>query len=124
MTPPLEPEAEYGDAVSVAFAAFGTPERKILKVEMRTVYFQSMGARALQRLTPAELARITEGNDPVARYVEGIPETQLRYIRRAKSLKISTVEFDNPAKILETFRAGWEDAAEGFTPYDWETFVL
>jgi hypothetical protein len=34
------------------------------------------------------------------------------------------IAFGDAVGISKTYRSGWEDAARGFTPYDWETFVL
>ncbi|MBV9718110.1 MAG: patatin-like phospholipase family protein [Candidatus Eremiobacteraeota bacterium] len=124
LSPPFEPGDPYGDAVEVAFGAFATVQRKLLEVEMRNTYFQSVGKRALRRLEPGELARVTRGNDLLARYVESIPETELRYARPAQALPLGVVAFDDASGIYDAYRRGWEDAARGFTPYDWETFVL
>jgi predicted acylesterase/phospholipase RssA len=124
LSPPFEPESEYGDAVDVAFAAFGTTQRKLLEVEMRNAYFQSIAKRALKRLSPAELDLAAHGNEVLARYIQSIPETELRYIRPAKPLPVDVVAFDDEVGIGAAYRTGWDDVARGFTPYDWETFVL
>jgi predicted acylesterase/phospholipase RssA len=124
LDPPFEGENDYDDAVAVAFAAFGTVQRKLLEVEMRNAYFQSMGRRALARLTPAELRRVTRGSRPLAQYVESVPETELRYTRPTTALPVSVVGFGDAPGISETYRAGWEDARRGFVPYNWENFVL
>jgi predicted acylesterase/phospholipase RssA len=124
LDPPFEGENDYDDAVAVAFAAFGTVQRKLLEVEMRNAYFQSMGRRALARLTSAELGRVTRGSRSLALYVQSVPETELRYTRPTKPLPVSVVGFADAIGISKTYRAGWEDAARGFAPYDWETFVL
>jgi len=124
LDPPFEPENDVDDAVAVVYSAFGTMQRKLLETEMRTTYFQSVGKRALQRLSAAQLATVTNGHEMLARYVASVPETALRYIRPAKTLPVGVVGFGDAAGIGETFRTGWEDVARGFTPYDWETFVL
>jgi predicted acylesterase/phospholipase RssA len=124
LDPPFEPENSHGDAIEVAFAAFGTTQRKLLEVEMRNVYFQSVGRRGLERLTPAELARVTYGDELLARYAETVPATELRYLRPAKPLPLAVVGFNDVQGIGEAYRTGWIDASRGFTRYDWETFVL
>ncbi len=124
LDPPFEPEPGLDDAVEVAFGAYGTMQRKLLEVEMRTAYFQSVGRRALDRLTATELGRVTRGNRLLANYVESVPQTELRYIRPTKTLPVTTVGFSDAAGIVESYRTGWEDVARGFSPYDWETFVL
>ncbi len=50
LDPPFEPAPHYTDAIEVAYAVYGTMQRKILEVEMRNTYFQSLGKRALQRI--------------------------------------------------------------------------
>lgn len=124
LNPPFEPEENYDDAVAVAFGAFGTMQRKMLEVEMRNAYFQSMGKRALGRLAPSELTRLTSGSEVLSQYVESVPETTLRYLRPATSLPVSVVGFDDAVGITQSYRRGWEDVAAGFAVYDWRTFVL
>ena len=124
LDPPFEPEPALDDAVEVAFGAYGTMQRKLLEVEMRTAYFQSVGRRALERLTAADVGRVTRGNKLLANYVESVPQTELRYIRPTKTLPVTTVGFSDAAGIVASYRTGWEDVARGFSPYDWETFVL
>jgi predicted acylesterase/phospholipase RssA len=124
LSPPFQPESEYDDAISVAFGAFGTAERKILEVEMRNAYFQSVGKRLLKALEPSVLARVKQGSDLLTRYVDSIPETNLRYIRPSKPLPVDVVAFDDELHLGQAYRIGWEDAAGGFTEYDWETFDL
>jgi hypothetical protein len=34
------------------------------------------------------------------------------------------VDFHDEQSIGAAYRIGWEDAARGFTPYDWQTFEL
>jgi predicted acylesterase/phospholipase RssA len=124
LDPPLEGEQDYDDAVSVTVAAFGTVQRKLLEVDIRNAYFQSVAKRALARLSPSELTRVTHDSELLARYVESVPATDLRYIRPAKPLPVGVIAFGDAVGISKTYRSGWQDAARGFTPYDWETFVL
>ena len=49
LDPPFQPDTEYASAIDIAFGVFGTMQRKILEVEMRSTYFQSVGKRAYQR---------------------------------------------------------------------------
>ncbi len=124
LSPPFEPEDAHGDAVEVAFAAFGTAQRKLLEVEMRNVYFQSMGRRGLERLSAAELARVVSGDELLAQYALSVPATALRYLRPAKSLPLGVVAFSDVSGIGQAYRTGWEDAGRGFTDYDWARFSL
>lgn len=124
LDPPFQPQLELDDAVAVAFGAYGTMQRKLIEVEMRTAYFQSIGRRALERLSAEELGRVTRGNKLLTHYVESVPHTELRYLRPTKTLPVGVAGFDDGAGIGEAYRAGWQDVAAGFTPYDWETFVL
>ncbi len=124
LSPPFEPQAGYGDAVEVAYAAFGTAQRKILEVEMRDAYFQSLGRRAFDRLSPRDLAGAARGNAALATFMRSVPETELRYLRPLKALPLSLMAFDDEAAIGRAYQIGWEDAAHGFIPYDWTTFAL
>jgi len=124
LDPPFQPQTDLDDALAVAFGAYGTMQRKLIEVEMRTAYFQSMGRRALERLSATELARVTEGHRMLSSYVESVPHTDLRYLRPTKALPVGVAQFGDEAGIGEAYRIGWQDVAAGFTPYDWETFVL
>jgi predicted acylesterase/phospholipase RssA len=124
LDPPFEPDPNLTDAVEVAFSAYGTMQRKLLEVEMRTAYFQSLGGRVFRRLPRTELNQATSGNDLAVKYVESVPETTLRYIRPVKELPVGVVGFNDATGINESLRIGWLDVARGFTPYDWKTFEL
>lgn len=124
LDPPFEPDEDLSDAVEVAFSAYGTMQRKLLEVEMRTAYFQSMGSRAFRQIPRGQLDQITRGNPKAVSYVESVPETDLRYIRPAKELPVSVAGFNDATGINESLRTGWLDIERGFTPYDWRTFVL
>jgi predicted acylesterase/phospholipase RssA len=124
MDPPFEAKGEYEDAVEVGMAVFGTMQRKILEVEMRNTYFQSLGKRALLRLDPRQLAQAMQNDKIIARLVQTVPVTDLRYIRPDTELPVSVVGFGDEVGIGKAYRVGWEDAVTGFTPYNWETFRL
>ena len=124
LDPPFEPDTYHEDAVEIAFSVYGTMQRKILEVEMRNVYAQSLGRRAFNRLTEAEISRATQGNNPLAKYIENLPVTDLRYIRPEKTLPVGVAAFDDWLGIGKAYSVGWEDAGRGFTPYDWSTFEL
>ncbi|MGA8535089.1 MAG: patatin-like phospholipase family protein [Candidatus Tumulicola sp.] len=125
MDPPFEADTDYKDAVEIAFGVFGTMQRKILEVEMRNAYFQSIGKRALMRLTETERARTMNGMEQVAKFMQTVPETTLRYIRPKTTLPLGVVGFDDEVGIGKAYRTGWLDVANpGFTAYDWQTFEL
>ncbi len=124
LDPPFEPETSYGDAIDIAFGAFGTMQRKILEVEMRNAYFQSLARRAFDRLTPHAVLDAAHENRPLATFMHTVPETTLRYLRPTDTLPLGVVGFNDEVGIGKAYRVGWEDAARGFTPYDWETFAL
>jgi predicted acylesterase/phospholipase RssA len=124
LDPPFEPNTSYTDAVEITLGVFGTMQRKILESEMRNAYFQSLGKRAFTSLEPSQIARAAQSNPVFAKVMQTIPVTELRYARPEKVLPVSVVGFNDGAGIDEAYRIGWEDAARGFTPYDWETFGL
>jgi predicted acylesterase/phospholipase RssA len=124
LDPPFEPEDDYNDAIEVAFGAFGTVQRNLLELEMRNAYFQSVGKRALRRLSAAQLSGITAGDAELGQYLKSVPTTELRYIRPRNTLPLAVVGFSDLKGIGETYRMGWEDAGRGFTAYDWKTFAL
>ncbi|HEY4433303.1 MAG TPA: patatin-like phospholipase family protein [Candidatus Cybelea sp.] len=124
LDPPFEPEESYDDAVEVAFAAYGTMQRKIFEMEMRNSYFQSLGKSAFARLSPTQRATATQNNALLEAFIENVPATSLRYIRPKKVLPVAVVGFDDTDGIYNAYRIGWEDVTNGFSPYDWRTFEL
>lgn len=125
LDPPFQPQTDYKDAIEIAYGVFGTMQRKILEVEMRNAYFQSIGKRALARLSAAELARSMHGLELVTHFMRSIPETDLRYIRPTDTLPLSVVGFNDEVGIGKAYRIGWEDVGKrGFSAYDWQTFEL
>ncbi|HEY5424924.1 MAG TPA: patatin-like phospholipase family protein [Candidatus Tumulicola sp.] len=127
LDPQFAPETNYTDAVDVSFGVFGTMQRKILEVEMRNTYFQSLGKRAFERLLPSEVARATQGDALLERFMQTLPVTVLRYIRPEKPLPLGVVSFNDEVGIGKAYQTGWLDATSptaGFKIYDWETFQL
>jgi predicted acylesterase/phospholipase RssA len=124
LDPPFEPEPQYEDAIEVAYAVFGTMQRKILEVEMRTTYFQSIGKRALERIPTESLTSVIGGEAVIDQFMKGVPATDLRFIRPEKVLEVTVVGFGDEVGIGKAYRKGWEDAERGFSPYNWQTFAL
>jgi predicted acylesterase/phospholipase RssA len=125
LDPPFQPETDYKDAVEIAYGCFGTMQRKILEAEMRNVYFQSIGKRTLSRMTTAEVVRSMQGMELVAKFMQSVPETDLRYIRPEKTLPLTVVGFNDEIGIGKAYRQGWEDVgSRGFLTYDWQTFEV
>jgi predicted acylesterase/phospholipase RssA len=124
LDPQFEPDTEYADAVDIAFGVYGTMQRKIMESEMRTAYFESAGERAFARLAPQDAANATQSDPELAKLMQTIPETDLRYIRPEKELPVSVGGFNDTLGIDKAYRVGWEDVGRGFTPYHWETFEL
>jgi len=125
LDPPFDAETNYSDAVEIAFGVYGTMQRKIIEVEMRNAYFQSVGKRAVDRLSPSEVARATQGNELLATFMHSVTATELRYIRPAQELSVGVVGFGDEVGIGKAYRQGWEDVAgAGFVDYDWRTFQL
>jgi predicted acylesterase/phospholipase RssA len=125
MDPPFEPEPDYEDAVAVAFGVYGTMQRKILEVEMRDVYFQSIATQALSRLTTLEHAHLTGNHPHLATFMNAIPSTDLRFIRPTATLPLAVAGFDDEVNIGKAYRTGWLDVTtRGFSPYSFDTFEL
>lgn len=125
LDPALDPDENYTDAVQIAFGVFGTMQRKILEVEMRNTYFQSLGKRALTTLSPAEFDRATQTMGRSGELMQSLPETTLRYIRPEKVLPLGVASFEDQVGIGKAYRIGWEDVTlRGFANYDWQTFQL
>lgn len=122
LNPPLEEIPQYEDAVAIAAGMFGTMQQKILAVDMRNVYFQSVAKRAFERLPNYEAALATEGEPELATYIKSLPPTDLAYIRPKAKLPVGGASFDDQDGIGKAYRIGWIDAGAGFTPYDWKTF--
>ncbi len=125
LDPPFEGEADYHDAVEIAFGAYGTMQRKIIEVEMRNAYFQSIGKRALEGLSPSAVSRATQNSALLATFMHSVTATEMRYIRPEKILPLGVVGFNDEVGIGKAYRQGWEDAGScGFLDYDWRTFAL
>lgn len=124
LDPPLEPEADYNDAIDIVFGAYATMQRKIIETEMRSAYFQSIERQTLARLNKGEFARVNNENTPLIQFLNTVPATTLRYIRPKDTLPVGVVGFDDEIGIGKAYRQGWEDMGHGFTVYDWETFEL
>jgi predicted acylesterase/phospholipase RssA len=124
LDPPFEPQPHYADAIEVAYGVYGTMQRKILEVEMRNAYFQSLGKRALQRVPAESLTNVLGRDSLLDRFLRGVPATDLRYIRPKEVLSVSVVGFDDEVGIGKAYRTGWEDLGRGFSVYDWQTFAL
>jgi predicted acylesterase/phospholipase RssA len=124
MDPPFELEANYTDAIAIAFGVFGTMQRKILVNEIRNVYFQSMAKRELSRPPNANPTLIGEQQSLLASILASIPATNLFYMRPKATLPLGAGAFNDEKGIGEAYRIGWEDAFLGFTAYDWKTFDL
>lgn len=124
LDPPLEPEADYNDAIDIVFGAYATMQRKIIETEMRSAYFQSVERQTLARLNNNEFARVSNENAPLVQFIDAVPATTLRYIRPKDTLPVGVVGFDDEVGIGKAYRQGWEDMGHGFTAYDWETFEL
>ena len=125
LDPPFEAQTDYHDAVEIAFAAYGTMQRKIFEVEMRNAYFQSVGKRAIEGMSPSEVARATQNNALLATFMHSVAATELRYIRPEKTLPLGVVGFNDEVGIGQAYRVGWEDVgSRGFVDYDWRTFQL
>lgn len=124
LDPPFQPEEDYGDAVAIAFGAYGTMQRKIFEMEMRNAYFQSVAKRAFAPLAESDVLRATEGSEALATFLRNVPATDLRYLRPEKTLPLSVVGFEDEVGIGKAYRVGWEDVGRGFIPYDWRTFQL
>jgi predicted acylesterase/phospholipase RssA len=125
MDPPFESEPNYADAVAVAFGVYGTMQRKILEVEMRDVYFQSIGSRAFAQLAAAERVRVAGSEPLLATFMNAIPSTELRFVRPKEALTLGVAAFDDEVNIGKAYRTGWLDiTTHGFAPYSFDTFEL
>ena len=125
LDPELEADETYRDAVEIAFGVFGTMQRKILEVEMRNTYFQSLGKHAFTTLTSEQIESTSRRMGAAAAYMRSLPETTLRYIRPAQTLPVGVAGFNDEVGIGKAYRVGWLDAfGIGFKPYDWQTFQL
>jgi predicted acylesterase/phospholipase RssA len=125
LDPPFEAQSDYHDAVEIAFGVYATMQRKILEVEMRNAYFQTIGKRAVDRLGPAALAQATQGNALLSTFMRAVPATDLRYIRPEATLPVGVVGFQDQVGIGKAYRLGWEDLGQrDFTTYDWRTFQV
>jgi predicted acylesterase/phospholipase RssA len=124
LDPPFEPDTDLENAVEIAFSVYGTMQRKILEVEMRNVYFQSLNKREFNRFTREEIAGATQNNSLFTRFMQALSVTDLRYVRPETVLPVGVAGFDDAVGIGKAYRVGWEDVGRGFTPYDWSTFEL
>ena len=86
---------------------------------MRNACFESMGRRALARLTPAELDASPRSR-PLAQYVESVPETGAGATRPTKALPVSVVGFGRRTGHQRDLSSRLGGSGRGFVPYIWE----
>jgi predicted acylesterase/phospholipase RssA len=124
LDPKFEDRDNYADAIDVGLAAYGTMQRKILDVELRNAYFQSVTKTAFSHLR--QFARGARPSDValIQRFMNSMTATNVRYIRPDHTLPVGVGGFGDEVGIGKAYRIGWLDAARGFTEYDWETFEL
>jgi predicted acylesterase/phospholipase RssA len=122
LNPPFEEIPDYRNAIEISAGMWGTMQQKILAADMRSVYFQAVTKRVLDRLSNSSFTIATEGHPQLAQYVESLPATELAYMRPKDKLPVGGADFDDWEGIGKAYRIGWIDATKGFTPYDWKTF--
>jgi predicted acylesterase/phospholipase RssA len=121
---PRSRDEKYKNAVDIVMGTYETMQRKILESEMRDVYFESLGSRALDRLGPAETEAIERGSPELRTFISDLPVTKLAYMRPKANLPVGFASFDEQGKVDAAFAIGDAQSEHGFTPYTWKGFRL
>ena len=114
----------YTNAIEVAVGGYSTMQRAILAGAMRDVYLQSSAVRSLHSLALTGTIEARTGSAAVRSLVRDLPIADIAYVRPGKALPTGLTAFQEQSQLDETFAIGERDAANGFTPYAWETFRL
>jgi predicted acylesterase/phospholipase RssA len=121
---PRSRNEKYANAVDVVMGSYETMQRKILETEMRDVYFESLGSRALGRLGPSETETIEHRSPEMRTFISDLPATELAYMRPKTNLPVGFASFDDQGKIDAAFEIGDAQSEHAFTPYTSEGFRL
>jgi len=114
----------YANAIDILIGSYETMQRQILETEMRDVYFESLGKRAVLRLGPALVHRLERDSPPLDTLVRDVPSSDLAYMRPRQVLPTGLGAFDQQDKIDASVALGDADSASGFTPYSEAAFRL
>jgi predicted acylesterase/phospholipase RssA len=121
---PRSRNEKYKNAVDVVMGSYETMQRKILETEMRDVFFESLGKRALERLGASAQEAMEEGSPDLRVFIRDLPAADLAYMRPKTNLPAGFADFDEQDKLDATFAIGDADSEHAFTPYTWKGFRL
>lgn len=112
LSPPTEPE-EYGNAFAIGWAAYDTMQRHIISSAIRSTYFETTAKRTMLEIPRDVLRRYPQAE----RFLEGIPDANVAFLRPLAKLPVDTTTFDDAAKIAEAYAMGVKDGRNGFKAY-------
>jgi len=121
---PRSRSEHYANAIDIVIGSYETMQRQILETEMRDVYFESTGKRAVLGLGPAVAHRIERESKFMDTIVRDVPSSELAYLRPKQMLPVGFASFDEQDKIDASIAIGDADSAGGFTPYSESGFRL
>ena len=121
---PRSQNEKYANAVDVVMGSYETMQRKILETEMRDIFFESLGKRAVERLSAGSAKAMEKGSPELHTIIRDLPAADLAYMRPKTTLPVSFAGFDEQDKLDATFARGDADSEHAFTPYTWRGFRL
>ena len=105
---PVVDAYEYGNMVEIATGVFGAMQRRILDADIRSAYVETLGKRALVRSFDTSLHAVASN----------LFDVDIFTIRPKKELPVAVIGFDDANGIFATYELGFDDAANGFVPFE------
>jgi predicted acylesterase/phospholipase RssA len=127
MDPKFEPEI-YKNAMEIGIGVFGTMQQRILESDVRAAFFETFGKRALDGLSPKEIAAIAHGSPEKAAqlqtFVNALYASSFFVKRPDTTLPVEVVGFNDVPGLAATYDRGVTAGATPFDPFEPEAFAL
>ncbi|MBD5654402.1 MAG: patatin-like phospholipase family protein [Candidatus Eremiobacteraeota bacterium] len=121
---PRSRNQHYANAIDVVIGSYETMQRMMLETEMRDIYLQSLGKRALKREAPVVTTDLEHGSSELLTFLRDLPVSDIAYMRPKDVLPAGFATFDEQDKVDATFAIGKADSGHGFVPYGLKSFRL
>jgi predicted acylesterase/phospholipase RssA len=120
LDPPLE-NAVYTNAVEVGLGMWSASQRRILESDLRSAYVETFGKRAIERVRAqaGDLARQNNiDTTQIQAFTNALFDSNLFTMRPKEQLPVGVGGFDDRENLWKTYKLGFEDAHNGFIPYE------
>ncbi|MGZ3497890.1 MAG: patatin-like phospholipase family protein [Vulcanimicrobiaceae bacterium] len=123
--PPFEP-VPYDNAVEIGLGVFGTMQRRLFENEIRSAFLETIGKREFEQLAASRGGMTGMMQSEIAglqTYFAGAADTELAYIRPARTLPLRVGAFNDDGGIHAAIALGEQDGRAGFRPYTLSDFL-